>query len=348
MNRIGLLLASATLLLNACAANTEAVPTPTRVPRAVAPIKQTYDVQRGEVVSRIQFTGRIMPVTQVELAFEVDGRVRNVYVEEGDTVTAGQVVADLTSLEGLEKQKAAGELALRQAALELENAELELELTRRSADGDTREIELEIRQNNVELAQARYDAVALDVQNVDDAIADARLIVPFDGQVLTLNIEAGSNVAEFRPVMLVADVTALEVGALVQSSRLVDLAEGMPVLIEASNNPNIELEGTIRRLPYQSGTVASGDPMLRVAMDTPAQEVGLALDDQVEVTVVVAEKDDVIWLPVQAVRTFQDNTFVVVREDDVERRVDVITGIEGGSRIEIVSGLEVGQIVVGP
>lgn len=336
------------LLLAACGANAQIEATPTKIPRAVAPIKQTYEVQRGEVTAKIQFTGRVVPVKQNDLSYPIDGRVRNVYYQEGDVVPAGEVIADLTVLDGLEKRKAADDLTVREAELGLENAQLELEVTRLSANEATRDQEIAIKQNDVELAQVHLQSVQLAIQDLQDSIAAAKLVAPFEGQLLTINIAPGSNVAGFRPVATLADVTDLEIGALVQRAKLDELVEGTPVLIEGSNKPDVKLEGTIRRIPYRSSEVDSNDPMVRVSLPVSAQEAGLELEDQVDVTVIVGQKNDVIWLPVQAVRTFQSSQFVVVRDGDIERRADVVTGIEGGNRIEIVSGLEVGQIVVGP
>jgi RND family efflux transporter MFP subunit len=316
----------------------------------VAPIKQTYEVQRGEVIERVQFTGRIMPVTQASLVFPVDGRVRTVYAVEGQPVAAGAVIADLNSLDDLEKRKAADELVLHQAELELENAQLGLEIARLQADESVRELEIQVHENNVELAQIRHDLLALSIQDLDDQIAEARLVAPFDGELLTINISAGSNVTEFRPVALYADVTELEIGALVQSFKLELLAEGMPVIVEPASQPGVEIPGVIRRMPYmgQGEKPESDDQLVRVTLSISPEEADLSLDDQVEVTAVVAERQDVIWLPAQALRTFQNNAFVVVRENDIERRSDVVVGIAGGNRVEIVSGLEVGQVVVGP
>ena len=338
------------LFLTACSANSQAVPTPTKVPRAVAPIKQTYEVQLGDVTERIQFTGRVMPVTQTQLMFPIDGRVRTTYFAEGQAIATGDVIADLTSLDALEKRKASDELVLHQAELELENAELELEIARLQSDEAVRELELQVHQNNVELAQIRHDLLALGIQDLDDQIAAAKLVAPFDGELLTMSISVGSTVAEFRPVALFADVAELEIGSLVQSFKLEVLEEGMPVLVEPASQPGVAIPGMIRRLPLrgQGDLPASDDQLVRVTLSIPPQEAELSIDDQVEVTVVVAERQDVIWLPAQAVRTFQNNAFVVVRENDVERRSDIILGIAGGNRIEIVEGLEVGQVVVGP
>jgi multidrug efflux pump subunit AcrA (membrane-fusion protein) len=55
----------------------------------------------------------------------------------------------------------------------------------------------------------------------------------------------------------------------------------------------------------------------------------------------------VLWLPPQAIRTFEGRKFVVVQEGDAQRRVDVKIGVEGEDRVEIVEGLNEGQVVVG-
>jgi multidrug efflux pump subunit AcrA (membrane-fusion protein) len=56
----------------------------------------------------------------------------------------------------------------------------------------------------------------------------------------------------------------------------------------------------------------------------------------------------VLWLPPQAVRTFEGRKFVVVQEGDGQRRVDVKIGIQSEDRVEIEEGLKEGQVAVAP
>ncbi len=65
------------------------------------------------------------------------------------------------------------------------------------------------------------------------------------------------------------------------------------------------------------------------------------------ITAVLERKDDVLWLPPQAVRTFEGRKFVVVREGEGQLRVDVKIGIESEGGVEIEEGLTEGQIVIG-
>ena len=88
-------------------------------------------------------------------------------------------------------------------------------------------------------------------------------------------------------------------------------------------------------------------------MAVPLSKTGFSLNDRVRVKVILEQKEDVLWLPPQAVRSFEGRNFVVVQSEDGQRRVDVKLGLRSGDRVEIVwvegvENLSEGQMVVGP
>jgi RND family efflux transporter MFP subunit len=482
--------------------------TPTPIPTLIVPTKPTYEVQRGEVVNTLQFTGRIAPVVEEELFFRTDGYVDAVYVERDGWVHAGDILAELEvtdlknqlaqaetalalAISNNEQRVAEAEATLRIAELRLAQAragDSNLQIARAEAEQDRGQVggavaqaqlaiaqaRLEVAQAElslaqagaspeeltiakaalakaqaaVRLAQAEYDKIAwraglgatpqalaleqatLDLQiaqaeydrlaasprqsdlaplqaNVEVAKAqvmlaqaqviqaeydiqileqevelartrleqlkagldveemrlaverlkaqleNARLIAPFDGQVLSVKLIEGRAVEAYQPVMVVADPSDLEVSADLQSDQLQDLKEGMPVTAALVSQPDEEIEGYIRRLPYPYGgggrvTAAEEEDMsTRVALEATAAESRYELGDLIRVTVVLERKDDVLWLPPQAIRTFEGRKFVVVQEGEAQRRVDVKVGIESEDRVEIEEGLTEGQIVIG-
>ncbi|MCD6289429.1 MAG: efflux RND transporter periplasmic adaptor subunit [Anaerolineae bacterium] len=423
-------------------------PTPTPIPTPIVPTKPTYRVQRGEVVRKLTFTGRIAPVTEKELFFRTSGRVRHVYVKRDDPVKAGQILADL-EIDNLERDLASAQLELnraqvrlqeaedalkndiRRAQVNLEIAKLNLEIAK-SQDPTPRKAQAEaalekaqvalkraqedynaiswrndraasaqaaalqqatlnyqqakaaydlamqdiavykyqvaIKEHQVELAQIALDELKkgvdpllkndveraqLQVQKLEAAIADAEIIAPFDGKVLSISLTEGRAVEAFNPVAIVADPSELEVSADLTSTQLQDLSEGMPVTVVLVSRPGQELKGHIRRLPYPYGGggrsegLEQEDKSTRVSLDTGGEKVDYELGDLARVTVVLERKENVLWLPPQAVRTFEGRKFVVVKEGDTQRRVDVKVGIQGEDRWEIEEGLKEGQIVIG-
>jgi multidrug efflux pump subunit AcrA (membrane-fusion protein) len=64
-------------------------------------------------------------------------------------------------------------------------------------------------------------------------------------------------------------------------------------------------------------------------------------------SIIIERHENTLWLPAEAVRKFGERDFVVVREGAMEKRVTVALGIKSNDRIEILSGLRAGDVVVG-
>jgi multidrug efflux pump subunit AcrA (membrane-fusion protein) len=128
----------------------------------------------------------------------------------------------------------------------------------------------------------------------------------------------------------------------------------MPTTMTVLNRPGELIEASIRRLPFPFGNVTQNtdigenDPNVRIAFDDPAQMANFELGDRVRVSILLERHEDVVWLPPAALREFSGRYFVVVKDGEGERRMDVVLGIEGDGRIEILQGVEEGQTVIGP
>ena len=194
----------------------------------------------------------------------------------------------------------------------------------------------------------------LAVQRLEGQLADTQVVAPFDGQVLSLSLSEGRLVEGYKTVAIIAKPDELEVSADLEDKELRELAEGMPVTVAPVSRPGDQITGTIRRLPYpyggggRSAGAEEEDKSTRVALASSPGEVGLERGDLVRVTVVLERKDGVVWLPPQAIRTFEGRRFVVVQQGEAQLRVDVKIGIRSEDRVEIEEGLEDGQVVIGP
>lgn len=188
----------------------------------------------------------------------------------------------------------------------------------------------------------------LDVAEIERKIADAQLIAPFDGVILSLNIKAGDSAQAFDAVMVLAEPDALEITADLGSEDLEQMSVGQIATIQLRNRPEAALTGSVRQLPaaYSGSTISSADDD-KVRIELDQTEVPLDIGELATVTIVLEEKADVVWLPPAALRSFQGRDFVVIKEDDGQRRVDVRLGIESADRVEIEAGVAEGDVIVG-
>jgi RND family efflux transporter MFP subunit len=346
------------ILLTACSSNTKSQQnqaTPTPIPTSIVPLKPTYNVERGEIVDQLQFSGRVTPVEEHPLYFQTGGRVRNVYFKDGDVVKKGDIIADLEGIDDLQRQLEANQLNMRRAELQYDMAEKEyaifLATTPKWTDAYT--ATLAIQQDQLELAKISLRETQLNTMNLEDVVATSQLVSPIDGVLLSLTVTEGRGVDAYKDVAVVSDVSNLEVSADLSGTDMARLEEGMGVTGELFGTPGESSTGTIRRLPYPYGgggntEVEDQDPSVRIQMDRPISDLGWDLGDMIKVTVVLQLKDDILWLPPQAIRSFEGRKFVVVQLGDLQQRVDVKTGIVSSDKVEITDGLEEGQIVVSP
>jgi multidrug efflux pump subunit AcrA (membrane-fusion protein) len=341
----------------------EVEPTPTPFP---TPVRPMFTVRRGDITRTATLAGRIAPVTSRELFFAMNGSVGKVYVEVNDAVEEGQLLADLVELGDLQAEwAAASEVAeqealknrhvIRRAEIEVEIAQLTLDLYRSQGRSP---FEIRIQELEVERAQMALDEIEADpalhaadakVNELEAKLAKAQLVSPVAGVVIAA-VNEGRNVRTTTAAFVIGDTRNLEVSANAETDVLKEMTEGMDVTITLDGQPGRVLTGTVRRLPYPYGSGESGSPddTVRIRLhDSPAQG-NYAINDRVQVEVVLAQKTGALWLPLEAVREAGGRTFVIVQTESGPRQVNVAVGVRTLDRIEIVEGLSEGQVVIGP
>ena len=363
-------------LLTGCGSLTarQEEPTPTPLPPQPAVEKPTYTVQRGDIVEELELSGRVAATRQDDLAFTQAGNVATIYVRATDPITKGQLLMELNQGER-PRQLEQARLALDQAKLALkrvqerqqfaiERAELDLEETRtrlRLAEsaGERQLAEIGVRRAEINLAEARaatdeetekeVGQAQLNYDLIKAQIDAARLYAPYDGQVGDIGVEAGAAVEAYAPVMSVIDPREREVR--VESATATDLSRlsvQQQVTIRFSRYPDQPVTGFIERLPLGSTSTQStvqADSAIHIRFEPGDLE--LDIGDLGTVVVTLQRKEQVLWLPPQAIREFQSRRFVVIQDGQRQRRVDVKVGIADADHVEIVSGLQEGQVVIG-
>jgi RND family efflux transporter MFP subunit len=343
------------LSLSACGSSqiaSEATPTP-----FPTPVRPTFTVQRGDIVVEAKLNGRVVPRALETVYFQISGQVREVYANVNDVVKEGQLLGELAEAQELRAKADETRRAIRRAQIDLEIAQLTLEQLKSQGRSEN---EIKIQELEVELAQMKLDEVLQSLgidpnspvlDELDAQVAQARAFAPTDGTVIAA-VNAGRNVTPATPAFVLGDPDELDVVADLDPGRgdteVRDMFEGMPVNATLDADADVKLTGTIRQLPSPYGTGASDEGAIHVVLDSPPSASTYQAGDNVTVTVLLASKEGVLWLPPDAIRSAGGRTFVIINSESGPQRLDVEIGLQTRDRVEIVSGLEEGQMVVGP
>jgi membrane fusion protein, macrolide-specific efflux system len=338
------------LVLSGCSNKKQQVQvTVTPFPTTSAMARTTYVVERGDVLNQVELSGRIVPVEQQDIYFQSNGRVRHVYIKNGDMVKQGQVLADLEGIDDIQRIQALKDFELDRVKIHADNARLSLELFKLHTPTFTRGYSetLQLHLNELALAEIAVQESMLGNLDVQMAISDTLLLAPMDGKITWLYLREGNEIQAYQAVGIVSDVDQLEAGLNIAGETQRKIEQGMEVVVKPRRNTGETLQGTVRWVFRGFVDEGVGDDTVRITLDKAPQDAGYKVNDQVDVIIVLDRSDNTLWLPPYAIRKFEGRTFVVVQEGELQRRVDVRLGVVGEDRVEIIEGLEEGQTIIG-
>ncbi len=348
-----------------------------RVDAAESPAA-TYTVRRGSLVEIAAANGTIEPHVQVELKSRVAGEVMEVLVSEGDDVESGTV---LVRLDPDEAQRAIqqAETALRRARADLAQAQASLTVSRaeaRNAEADdatrargaelglvssqdrrSAATALETAGANVRLREAQLTSSRAQVASAELALgeaqrhlADTEIRAPIGGTVLAIEVERGAIVSSGitsntggTVLMTIANLADLRVVGQIDEAQVGRVAAGQDVEVRVDAYPERVFTGRVERvarLGRQDSNIVTFDVEI-VVTDPDAHMLRSGMSADVEI--VTARNDDVLLVPLTAIRT-AGSRHVVTMADGQQRRVR--TGATDGARIAVLEGLEEGETLL--
>lgn len=291
-----------------------------------------------------QLSGYIRAADQSNLSFQVSGQVQSITVKVGETVKAGQLLAQV--------DPQAYRLRLRQAEAELASARVELKEREDNFERQQQVYRKQfISQNTLERAEADYhkarSAVQLAESKLSLAERDLRLTklkAPFSGVITRIEIEAFEEVGSHQAVMEIQGKDALEVEFLVPATLLKAIKQGLEVglLVPAVGDRRFKAviieQGASRDL--------RGAFPVRATVQTP--DGALYAGMSAEVLLPVGQADPVIRLPESAVVVAdngKEQVYVYDRSTGQVKPREVKTRLMDSNTVQVLEGLAEGDIV---
>ena len=192
---------------------------------------------------------------------------------------------------------------------------------------------------DVQSHQQAHARQALVVADLERQVAELQVRSPVDGQVGQLFVAERANVAKDAQLLSVIDLSALEVQMEVAESFARDLAVGMPGEISGNG------QTWKARVSGVSPEVVNNQVAARLRFDgtMPAQ---LRQNQRLAVRVLLDQRPDVLSVRSGGFVDESGGAFAYVVRDGVATRTPIRLGARSVDRVEIVSGLKVGDRVV--
>lgn len=280
------------------------------------------------LVSQINALGTARANEAVEVTSKVSNTVTAVRFSDGQRVQKGQVLVELDSAQA-RADLAAAEAASAESASQVKRSR-ELIASRVISESQFEQLEATMKANDARVAAAR--------SRVDDTVIRA----PFNGRVGLRRVSVGSLVNPGTTITTLDDLSIIKVDFSVPENFLAGLRDGLKVKATAAAFPGRDFIGIV------TGVDSRIDPVSRsVTVRAAVPNADLALKPGMFLNVSLArDEHDALMVPEAALVPEQSRQFLFVIEDGRATRREVRIGGRQPGRVEIVSGLKVGEQVI--
>lgn len=308
-------------------------------------------VKKGEITVKLEETGEIEPISEIDIKSKVGGKILRYLVEEGDYVHKGQKIAEIEP----DYQESA---SLANIKSNLTNTEINLRNARKNVE------------DYVALMKDKYVSQK-DLDSQNDALERAEISynIALQQYELTKEIEMDGNIAN---VISTASGTVIQIlveeGEMVQSDGgsystgtvLVQIADLRQMIVTSAIN-EVDISKIVKQqlaeiqvdaYPYEKyhGIVTKIGVKAIMKNNVKVFPIEIKLTDvndklkpgmTANITLIGEEKKDILLLPIRAIFADELGNDIVykVKNDTITEKVLIKTGINNFQEVEIIDGL---------
>ncbi len=296
---------------------------------------QTEAVARRTITVTIEATGTVEPIDLVEVKSKASGQILKMPVQVGSVVKAGDLLAQIDKVD-VQNQYDQTVATLRAAQ---SKTDISLAQKKRADDLFTQGIitapEHEAATLDYANSQAALVKARTDLDSARQRLADATVRAPVAGTVLSQTVTVGQVIASATTsvsggttLLTMADLNRIRMRALVSETDIGSVRPGQSATVTVDAFPQRPFNGTVEKIEPQA-VIQQSVTMFPVLVSIP-NEGGLLLPGMNgQVAMLIAERDNVLAVPVDALRTAREIPTVAVAlgmnpdsvQADVQRQI---------------------------
>lgn len=273
-------------------------------------------VEFGDIENAVTAAGTLQPSKFVDVGAQVSGQLDELFVEVGDVVEAGGLVAEIDAtvqinrVEGSRASLRAQEaqLSARQASLRLAEANAERQMRLMQEDA-TSQLDFDSAINSLASAQSGLVQLQSNIAQSRASLASdeatlgySKIYAPIDGTVVTIEKKEGMtlNASQQAPVIMrVADLTTMTVQAEVSEADVSKLTLGMEVYFTTLGSGDRRWYGQLRQI-LPTPVIENNVVLYTALFDVDNSDKALLSDMTAQIFFVTASAKNVLKVPVGA------------------------------------------------
>ncbi len=332
-------------------------------------------VIKGNISSTVSASGTIESANYLAVTTSVNGIVKKVYVQEGDTVVKGQKIMDITLNSDGEETLASAYASYLSAKISLERAKSEL-LTKESSlinaennfDNEKEEnsYQTEEERESYKISENSYLTAKSDYDRQKESITQAQvslnkswlsyqaqsptIVAPDSGIIANILVVEGMDISNSLSERTSSTVASIrKEGTPIASLNIseVDINKikvGQKVNLTLNSIDGKKFSGVVAGID-KIGTSTSGVSNYPVIVKFDENSDLVLPNMGIDADIIIDEKSDAILVPTSAIEISEKKKYVTVIRDEREEKTFIETGISGNRYTEVTSGLNEGDIV---
>lgn len=310
----------------------------------------------SNVIMKTVATGSVVPRFEIEIKPQISGIIDELFVEAGDKIMKGQVVARIKIIPDMVTLNSA-ETRMNRAKINFEDAKIDYERQQKLFDKsvisyeefkqaklgyDSSKEELEAADNNLELIK---NGVTKKAQTATNTLVRSTTA----GMVLDVPVEVGNSVIQSNTfndgttIASVADMNDLIFEGKVDETEVGKIKEGMPIELEIGAIDKEKFEAILEYISPK-GKEENGAIQFEIKADVRLKEGQfIRAGYSANANIVLDRKDSVMVIPEGLLKFENDSSFVEIltgEEEQIFEKRYVQTGLSDGINIEITEGLK--------
>ena len=318
---------------------------------------KSYIVKKGGITVKLEETGEIQPIKEIKVKSIVSGKILKFFVEEGDYIENGDVIAEIEPDYNQAEKIARVKSTLELTAIRLKNAKRDYQdKLKLFEDNYVSQKEIDSYEDALTEAEINYNAALQQNELIKDIETEgnvSKIVSTASGTVIQKSIEEGEMVvastnsfSEGTVIVKLADLERMIVKSRINEVDISKIRKNQEVEIQVDAYPYTKYSGKITKIAAMAVDY-NNIKVFPIEIEIIDVDEKLKPGMTANITIIGEKKKGILVVPIRTIFSDEDGQDIIykVKNDTIAESCVVKTGINNFQQVEIIEGIAEGDSI---